>query len=622
MPAIKARSPRVASVHQVIQVGDMTGGMNLRLDPTLLNERQARILRNWDISEPGALKVHPGYDQFTSTSLGANRAQGGERVYLSSHTMTLVAHGQQVWDIDAAGSASTVLSGLSTNQVYFPYDRDMVVVLDGTNRPQKSTNGSSWTNFGIDQPSTGPTVSTAGGGDASSGQYAFAYTYKQRSLAYESNVSAESTITLSGSTGAFHLTAAASTEAHVDAYVWYGRDITAGETVLRKISSGAASTYTVTSTAWTANTEAPTNHTVLAKGLFGTVWKNRWWVVDPDQRNRLHFSEIFLPQAFPALYYVDIPFQRGDEITAVIPLGDILVVFGQSRTFLIIGQTSLDFEVRPSAGSIAGALGPRAVDQVEQGIVHAAAEGVYIFDGAQDRLLTYLIEQGWRDYVTGAGGAELEKTPLIYESRRKVVRVGVSRCYPTGAPGEWELSLDRSGEEGEEAWTQTDRNVGGYIHFNGNEPTAGNRGELLSWSDTTGLLFKESTGTTANSSNMVAVYEGPTINLGLHRSRVIDLHGEYEPHSGSLTEETLVDSVSQGQRSLSIGASIAQWGTAVWGTFIWGGSGRRKFHIMRPLSADGRNIQQKFTYSGTEQYRQFTYAFTILPETTPRQFTE
>jgi len=619
---LKSRRPSVSKTRQVVEVSDMTGGINLRVAPTLLSSEQSRTCRNFSLEEPGALRVRLGHARFGSANFGTGRAQGGQRVYLSSHTFTLVAHNSTVYRVTDGGVESSVLSGLSTRQVFFPYDRDMVVALDGVNRPQKSTDGTAWTNFGIDASSVAPTLSTLSSGTCSSGEYEFAFSYKDRSLSYESNISSRSTVTLSGSTGAFHLQATASTDAQVDAFVWYGRDITAGETVLRKISSGTASTFRVTDTNWTANEEAPTNHDVLAKGLFGVVWKNRWWVVDPDVTNRLRFSEIFLPQAFPALYYIDIPFERGDSIAAIVPLGDVLVVFGQSRVYLIIGQTSLDFEVRPSAGSAAGALGPRCVAVVEQGVVHASAEGVHIFDGATDKLLTHNIEPAWRDFVSNTAGVELQKTPMVYESRRKCLRVGVARAYPTGVAGEWELDLDRTRTGEKEAWTQTGRTIGGYIHFDGNEPTAGLRGELLSWSDTTGMLFKESTGASANSSNVTAEYEGPTLALGLHRARVLEMHGEYEPNDGSFSIEPLVDGVSQGTFSINIGASLPRYGTAVYGTAQYGSVERRKWYQVMPLQAEGRTVTVRQTYTGQSRFRSYTYAAVVLPESEPRTFTE
>lgn len=623
MASLTARSPRVASREQLIDVPDLTGGINLRLSPTLMASEEARQLRNWSLDEPGALIVERGYTRFSSASFGSGRAQGGQRVYLSSQTFTLLAHNSTLYTVSEAGVGSSVLSGLSTRQVYFAHDRDIVAMFDGSTLVRKSTDGTTWTKFGIVAPSTCVTASTLSSGACSSGEYEFAFSFKDRSLSYESNISSGSTVTLTGSTGAFHLTAGSSigNDAQIDAYVWYGRDLTAGETVFRKISSGAASTYRVTDTNWTANAEAPTNHDVLSAALFGVVWKNRWWVVDPDQRNRLKFSEIFLPQAFPALYYIDIPFERGDSIAAITPLGDTLIVWGQSKAFIIFGQTSLDFEVRPSAGTIAGALGPRATTVVEQGVIHAAAEGILIFDGAQDRLLSHAIEPAWREYIAQTAGAELDKTPMVYEARHKVLRVGVSRAYPLDTAGEWKLHLDRSRVSGKEAWSQTGRAVGGYILFDGNEPTAGMRGELVTWSDTTGLLFKESTGASANSSNVTAEYEGPTLALG-HHARILEMHGEYEPNDGTFSIEPSVDGVSQGTFSLNIGAGLSVYDTAVYDTGTYDSVQRRKWYQVLPLGSEGRTLTTKLTYTGQARFRHFGYTASVLPESRLRSFTE
>ena len=72
-------------------------------------------------------------------------------------------------------------------------------------------------------------------------------------------------------------------------------------------------------------------------------------------------------------------------------------------------------------------------------------------------------------------------------------------------------------------------------------------------------MWEESTGTTANSSNLVAEYEGPHFATGRVRARVIDLMGEYEPHGGAFTVEVVVDQVSQGQIPITIGAGLAQY---------------------------------------------------------------
>ena len=137
-----------------------------------------------------------------------------------------------------------------------------------------------------------------------------------------------------------------------------------------------------------------------------------------------------------------------------------------------------------------------------------------------------------------------------------------------------------------------------------------------------GRLFEESTGLTANSSNMSAEYEGPHFSAGLNRVRYIDLHGEYEPHGGALTVEVVVDEVSQGQQSVTIGAGLPQYGSTTYGSGQYAGAGRRKFYLPLPLRAEGRTAWFKQSYSGKEAFRQFTYAMTVVPESAPRAFSE
>src|SRR3990167_1702322 len=505
---IKARSPRATRTYQVLEVPDLSGGLDLRRSATLLATDRARELRNLSLSTPGELPVRPGYLAFSTTNLGSSRAQGGQRVYLADTQFTLTAWGGQVFRPPDDGSQSSVVEYSTVseaNQVYFPYDRTLVAILDGANRPRKSTGDTTWTRMGIDASTMASTATSLSSGTLSSAEFEFSYTYKDRGLAHESNESTGlSTITL-GSTGAVHLEIPNSSDAQVEAIVIYARNKTAGESVRRKASSfaingGASSTGRIVSPAWSAHDEAPTNHNVPGAYSFATVWKNRWWAADPDVGNRLHFTELFQPQSWPTLFFIDIPFERGDRITALIAQGDTLVVFGQSKVFLIIGQTSLDFEVKPSAGAQAGALGPRAVCVIENGILHASAEGVFIFDGASDKLLTFDIEPAWRDLVKNTTSALLDLVAMVYDFNYKEVRIAVPRLYPRGGVGEFVLDLNRTRETEVPAWSNTDREIGGYLHWDGSETVAGDRGRLFSWHSSMGRLFEEATGATANSS--------------------------------------------------------------------------------------------------------------------------
>jgi hypothetical protein len=629
MPTLSPKKTRGGDLDaQLLLVDDLSGGIDLRRTPSLVKETRARRLRNWSLKEPGALVVFPGWDEFTTASLGSSRGQGGQRVYLASGTpFTLFGWNGGVYKpSDAGANGAAVLTGLSTTtEMYFPYDREIVAVFDGTNVPKKSVNGTTWTQLGIDAPAAAPTAAAIAGGSLIVGNtYEFSYSGQDDALTYEGNESDTVQQATAGANLAIRLTLAKHPDAQVDTLVIYGRDVTAGEQIRRRIGTaanpgGATTTFDVTVNDWTANVEAPTDHNVPPALAFGVIWKNRWWARDAAVKNRLRFTQIFENQAWPSLFFIDIPFERGDEISAIIPSGDTLVVFGQaSKPFLVIGQTSLDFEVRPSANAEAGALGPRAVDLIENGIIHAAHDGVFIFDGASDRLLSYDIDDGWRDYVKNAAVASVQKTAVEYFRTTKEVRIGVERLFPYSTAGEWILDLNRTRLQEQPAWTSTDRTIGGYIHWDGNEPTLGNRGRLISWSNTIGRLYEESIGTTANGANMVADYEGPAFVTGLPMARFTALYAEYEPNAGTLGFEVLVDGVSRATPSVNVGSGLPLYGTALYGTATYGGAGRVPFVTDLPLECEGRAAVVRMTYQGQAAFRTFTYGLSLIAEPIPR----
>lgn len=634
--AAKARGATLASVYQTLPIVGPTAGMDLRTSPTLLPPTRARLLVNFSLTEPGALVVRPGYLQFSTSSLGASRPQGGARVYLNtavptatSTNVTLVGWNGSIYtQTDSGGWVGPTLTNLSTNELDFVSDRDLVAVFDGASSiTYKSTNGSSWTRFGIAAPSTSGTASSLSTGGLSSGRYGLTFTYKDRDLATESNAPAESTITLTASSGAVNFVVPNSTDVQVDAICCYARAISEGETILRKVSSqaqsaGANSTFVVTSTAWTQNAEVPTDHDLPPALSFGVVWKSRWWARDAAVTNRIRFTQLFQPQSWPALFYIDIPFERGDDIRALVPLGDTLLIFGTTKIFVILGQTSLDFEVRPTLGSQDGAFGPHCVATIENGVVHAAASGVYIFDGTTDRLLSFDLDPGWRDLVQNTAVSQLARIPMVYHQRLKELRIAVPRLYPFGTVGEWILDLNQTRTTNQSAWTATDRNIGGYIPWDGPESASGNRGRLFSWASDAAVLTEEATGTSANGGNLTAQYEGPGLTLGPFRARWIDLRGEYQPVSGSFTVEPVIDGVSFGAKSVTLVSPGASYGTATYGVDVYGGVGRKMFHKMLPLSADGHTFVLKAVYTGQQTFRWFAYHPGFVPESQSRAFSE
>jgi hypothetical protein len=626
MPAAATKAKRTRSSDpQLLTVQDLSAGIDLRTSPSLMKPNRARRLRNWSLQEPGALVTYPGWRAFSTNSIGAGRVQGADRIYLAAHTFTLAALAGNVYKPSDAGVwGSTVLTGRdAANAIFFPFDRDIVAIFDGTNVPKKSTDGTTWTQMGITPPSVAPTATApvASGSLTNGSTYEFSYSYVDDGLVQESNESTRVQLAIATPNLTARVGVTASADPQVDTIYIYARDVTAGETVRRKVGSlaNATTTFDVTANTWSLNAEAPTENTVPPALDFGVVWKNRWWARDAVVKNRLRFTQLFTGQSWPANFYIDIPFERGDSIAAVVPSGDTLVVFGYAtKPYLVIGQTSLDFEVRPSGQAEVGAFGPRACALVENGIVHASAEGVYIFDGATDRLLSYDIDPGWQDLVTETAASVLEKIACIYHHPRKEIRIAVPRLYPYGTAGEWIIDLNRTRLQEDTAWTSTDRAIGGYLVWDGREATTGYRGRIFSWSDTVGFLNEEAVGMTANGSAMTADYEGPAFITGLSMTRFLELFAEYQPNAGSFGFEVLVDGVSVSSPSVNIGSGLAQYGTALYGTATYAVGSRAAYVTLLPLTAEGRSVVVRATFNGSAGFRWFTYALSSLSEPLPR----
>jgi hypothetical protein len=502
-----------------------------------------------------------------------------------------------------------------------------VAVFDGSNVPKKSTDGSTWTQFGISAPASAPGLALVAGGSLVSGNVIeVSYAYQDDDLGHYGNEGDTDTETPSGADLTVRVTPDLSADPQVDTILIFARDVTAGQAVRRLVGSVANSgspTFDITSVPSSSAIEAPTTRNVPPALSFGVPWKNRWWARDAVIKTRLRFTEIFENQSWTSDYYVDIPFSRGDEIAAVVPIGDTLLVFGKARQiFVIFGQTSLDFDVRPSAGAEAGALGPKAWALVEGGVVHAAVEGVYIFDGSTDRLLSYDIDGpnvGWSQMVSTATADALTRVEMVYDRKEKELRIAVPSVYPYGTAGEYVLDLARTRSTNQEAWTTTDRTIGGYIAWDGPEAVTGNRGRLFSWSDTIGRIYEENTGTSANGSDLVCDYEGPALSTGLNVARFTAVHGEYAPAAGTFGLELLVDGRSVLSPSVDIGGGLARYGTGTYGTSTYGGSSRRMFTKLLPLSAEGRSVTVRGTYTGQGTFEWFTYALQLVPEPAIRE---
>lgn len=630
---VKQEFPDV--VGQIFQVKDMTGGVNQRPTPTNIKPEQSLFLQNTFISNVGEIGVYPGWLSFSSSSLGNRRAQGGKRIYLAASTFTLFADNGNIYkptDSSPSAFGSAVSTGWNTgNAIDFVYDRYQVAVFDGANVPKKSLDGTTWTQLGITAPAALGLAASAGGSLVNGDVYEVTATYLNDTAAVnqESNESTVSTVTPSGGNLTITVTLVASADPQVTKIRIYARDLTAGEASRRLVTTvnNANGSTTITANTWQSGAVPPGigMASVALPMKHGVVWKNRWWGADATVTNRLRFSQVFANNQWPDTFYVDIPFERGEGIQGEIPYGDILVVMGYTKFYLILGQTSLDFEVRPALGSQTGAVGFRAIEVLENAIVHAGAPGVFLYTGAQDELLSYTIDPAWRNMMGNTTSAELALLPITYHKLTKELRVAVPTVYPVGGRGEWVLDLNRThnpgGEEQQHAWFSTDRTIGGYIQFDGQEPNSNNYGRIFSWSPTIAKLFEERVGQTADGSDLTWQYQGSMLPFGLRVGRVIDSYLEFLPSSQTSFQASLVVDGKTYSQNASIVGTTSLYGVAHYGVDRYGGgSTRLMLPLMWPLEAEGHSAQLRLKYIGKGSPKFYTYGHNVFQEPLPRGF--
>ena len=609
---------------QLVQVSDMVGGLNRRVSQSQIRADRSVRLNNVDLSSPGEWTPRMGWAAFTATSLGASRMQGAKRVYNATGPFSVLAYGGGLYTQPDNGTAAVLRkSGLhATNQIDFVSDLEFVGAFDDSSVPVYSSNsGVTWNQLGISPPASAPTLTNAvvGGSLIAANTYEVSYAYQnQASGQPPGNGSAIATVAITAPNLRFVATCAASTDPQVDTIVLYVRNVTAGEEVKRWSASMAnpgvgTVAFTVTIANWEDGAEVPTTNTPATAMEGGIVWKSRWWGFTGTQ---VKFSELFQSLSWPSLYYVEMPFTQGDTIAAIADLGDSLIVFGHSPTqvFLIIGQTSLDFEIRPAFGAQGGCAGLHAWTKMEGGIGHACADGVYLFDGANDRLLSFDINDDWRTMIASMTEAELSRMPMVYHRRDKEIRIATTNLPIYGEPGEWVLDLTRSSAKTGPAWSTTDRTIGGYLNWDGEE-IAAVRSRLQSFALTAGTVANEATGYSANGANQTAEYVGPMFTTGFTVARFLNLYGEFEPNDGTFSLEPFVDGVSMGSITIPIGSGLSVYGTATYGVSVYGGSSRKTFSYDLPLEAEGKTVYVQAQYVGQAAFKWFTYGVNVKPET-------
>lgn len=158
---------------------------------------------------------------------------------------------------------------------------------------------------------------------------------------------------------------------HTENYVWNGTTLTLRGATMVPV--------------WNDNLAAPAGDQ-MPMHKYSAVFQGSLWIASPMessyQINRVRWSHPNQPGDWRSFDYIDIDIGLdGDEITALVPMEDRLLVFKKKAIYAITGTSPDTFQVFPVSRTL-GAIGANAVVKTDLGVYfYDINMGVFLYDG-------------------------------------------------------------------------------------------------------------------------------------------------------------------------------------------------------------------------------------------------
>lgn len=166
----------------------------------------------------------------------------------------------------------------------------------------------------------------------------------------------------------------------------------------------ATSTYTDTTPTLSLGAVAPENHGVPPYTKYNEVYHDRvWYAGDPDNPQRLYYSELGIGEAVGAASYIDT--RDGEPIVSIKRVGDELIVFCPQAAYSVQGFTAADFVMRKISPAV-GCLSHHAVVNINEILWFPSEAGVYSYNGSFN-YESEAMRDYWRD--------DYKTYPLLYQ---------------------------------------------------------------------------------------------------------------------------------------------------------------------------------------------------------------
>lgn len=351
---------------------------------------------------------------------------------------------------------------------------------------------------------------------------------------------------------------------------------------------------------WNNNLDAP-NQGDMPIGKCVATHMGSVWVANTVEGgtafpNRVRWSHPNHPEDFVDYHYIDIDTGLdGDEITALVPFGDRLIVFKNRSVHAVYGQPPENLQVFPISQEV-GAPSQQAVVSTDIGVYfYSGAEGVFLYQGKQPEWQYESLFPATLD-----GSIHPDDVQLGWGKRRLWVSVRWRGSSTRNRVFVLDPSLSKGG-----TWVAYDLTVGPFLEWDptGEEPeflaalVGGTRVLRLDVDDQVGddfgnglELFPSYYCTrwfTAGHPTLKKRFKRPELVMkgGSTATVNVDVYHDYDPSHAArhFTAVTAAD------------GEWGVWGQSTWGGAVWGRASSERNEIERgPSLGTGRAVSLRF----------------------------
>jgi hypothetical protein len=401
---------------------DFSGGLNNKFSPLLIDDKELQDIQNFNYDEKGALTKRKGFLAHYAATFNSSPARdsynyrkqdGTSRLVLAASDKLYADNPQfvRLYDVEAdwetvGVQTSNVSTSTVSGDIVLNQQGPLGLFLLGTlsallGGPVGASRSGTWQSEAINisavsnqtsgvvaisqtlPASTTITVKTRTSADGSTGWSAYAALGASNTIVSPANsylqvqVTMTSTVPASPSVQSLQVTfdTTATVTQIASGKSTLARYLFATQNDILYIFNGADANMKWDGT--TFGTQGGTPPTAK----YVQVHKNIMFLAgNSTNPSRLYFSDIALPESWPALNFIDVGKGDGDQITGLAILLDRLVITKNNSVWLLEGDAASNFILRRTT-NIAGCVDQHSIVTVKNTLGMLARDGFYFFDG-------------------------------------------------------------------------------------------------------------------------------------------------------------------------------------------------------------------------------------------------